>query len=79
MHPNEGHSPSYYLRRIPDGQAIFTEDMTVDEFIAKVRELDTPEKRQEASTSLVNVLGAKLDSSDWEFIENLGIASRTGA
>ncbi len=56
-------------------KAIFTENMTVDEFIAKVRELDTPEKRQEASTSLVNVLGAKLDSYDWEFIENLGITA----
>ncbi len=56
-------------------KAIFTEDMTVDEFIAKVRELDTPKKRQEAATSLVNVLGAKLDSSDWEFIENLGITA----
>ena len=56
-------------------KAIFTEDMTVDEFKAKVLELDTPEKRQEAAISLINVLGAKLDSGDWEFIDNLGIAA----
>ncbi len=44
-------------------KAIFTEDMTVDEFIAKVRELDTPKKRQEAATSLVNVLGLTTSGS----------------
>jgi hypothetical protein len=43
-------------------KAIFTEDMTVDEFKAKVMELDSPEKREEAAVSLMNVLGAKLGS-----------------
>jgi hypothetical protein len=59
-------------------KAIFTEDMTADEFIAKVLDLDTPEKREEATVSLINVLSAKLDSDDWEFIENLGITAGPG-